>query len=94
MKISQKNIENWWFWKTQFFESAILIFFALSPWKLVTDYVLGWMGLNFYCYDGLQPKMSAGMINEHECMYVSISSFIFNRIYTFPLSNQQVYSVA
>ena len=25
------------------------------------------MGLNFYSYDGLQPKMSAGIINEHEC---------------------------
>ena len=25
------------------------------------------MGLNFYYYDGLQPKMSAGIINEHEC---------------------------
>ena len=27
------------------------------------------MGLNSYYYDGLQPKMSAGIINEHECMY-------------------------
>ena len=27
------------------------------------------MGLNFYYYDGLQPKMSAGIINEHECTY-------------------------
>ena len=25
------------------------------------------MGLNFHYYDGLQPKMSAGMIKEHEC---------------------------
>jgi hypothetical protein len=25
------------------------------------------MGLNFYHYDGLQPEMSAGIINEHEC---------------------------
>ena len=23
---------------------------------------------NFYYYDGLQPKMSAGIINEHDCM--------------------------
>ena len=30
------------------------------------------MGLNFYhYYDGLQPKMSAGIINEHECTYTS-----------------------
>ena len=25
------------------------------------------MGLNFYYYDGLQPKMRAGMIKLHEC---------------------------
>ena len=25
------------------------------------------MGLNFYYNDGLQPKMRAGIINEHEC---------------------------
>ena len=54
-------------------KTAILIFFskffyfASSPWKLVTNYVLEWMGLNFYYYDGLQPKMSPGIINEHEC---------------------------
>ena len=27
------------------------------------------MGLNFYYYDGLQPKMSAGMIKLHECIF-------------------------
>ena len=57
-----------------FFESAILNFFfkkkkknASSPWKLVTNYVLEWMGLNFYYNDGLKPKMRAGIINQHEC---------------------------
>ena len=55
-----------------FVESAILIFFskkknASAPSKLVTNYVLEGMGLNFYYYDGLQPKISAGIINEHEC---------------------------
>ena len=25
------------------------------------------MGLNFYYNNGLQPKMRAGIINEHEC---------------------------
>ena len=29
--------------------------------------MLEWMGLNFYYYDGLQPKIRAGIINEHEC---------------------------
>ena len=63
--------------KLSFFESAILnfffrkknFFFASSPWKLVTNYVLEWMGLNFYYYDGLQPKMRAAIINEHECSW-------------------------
>ena len=46
----------------------IYFFFVSSPWKLVTNYVLEWMGLNFYYNDGLQPKMRAGIINEHECI--------------------------
>ena len=53
------------FEKWPFFESAILNFFfskkikiASSPWKLVTDYVLEWMGVNFYDYDNLQPKIT------------------------------------
>ena len=29
--------------------------------------MLEWMGLNFYYFDGLQSKMRAGIINEHEC---------------------------
>ena len=28
--------------------------------------MLEWMGLNFYHYDGLQPKISLGTIKEHE----------------------------
>ena len=40
---------------------------ASSLRKLVRNYVLEWMGLNFYYYDGLQPEMRAGIINEHEC---------------------------
>ena len=31
--------------------------------------MLEWMGLNFYYYDGLQPKIRAGIINEHECNF-------------------------
>ena len=63
------RVEKW-----TFFESAILNFILkkkkkiLAPWKLVTNYVLEWMGLNFQYYDGLQPKIRAGIINEHECM--------------------------
>ena len=50
---------------------------ASSPWKLVTNYVLEWMGLNFQYYDGLQPKIRARIINEHECRcFVFISVFV------------------
>ena len=30
-----------------------------------------WMGLNFQYYDGLQPNIRAGIINEHECTLYS-----------------------
>ena len=42
-------------------------------WRLpypLENYVLEWKGLNSYHYDGLQPKMSAGIKNEHECTHV------------------------
>ena len=50
------------FEKLSFFESAILnfffqkkyFFFASSPWKLVTNYVLEWMGLNFDVFPSFQ----------------------------------------
>ena len=50
-------------------ETPFGLVFASSPWKLVTNYVLEWMGLNFYYNDGLQSKMRAGIINEHECSH-------------------------
>ena len=50
-----------------FFFQKQIYFFASSPRKLVTNYVLERMGLKFYYHDGLQPEMSAGIINEHEC---------------------------
>ena len=28
------------------------------------------MGLNFYYHDGLQPRMGAGIINDHECKFI------------------------
>ena len=56
MKFSQKKLRIGDFEKWPFFESAILNFFASYLLKLVTNYVLEWMGLNFYDYDGLQPK--------------------------------------
>ena len=41
--------------------------------------MLEWMGLNSYYYDGLQPKMNAGMIKLHECMpFVSIWQYKWN----------------
>ena len=35
------------------------------------------MGLKFYYNDGLQPKLRAGIINEHECMHAIIVMAIF-----------------
>ena len=54
MKFSQNFFENWRFWKNAilkighfgFFFSK-KIFFAWSPWKSITNYVIEWMGLNF-----------------------------------------------
>jgi len=39
----------------------------LKKLRQFSNYVLEWMGLNFYYYDGLQPKMRAAIINEREC---------------------------
>ena len=50
-KKSRKLIKVVIFW-------VILIFFASSQWNSVTNHVLEWIGLNFYDYDGLQPKMT------------------------------------
>ena len=33
------------------------------------------MGLNFQYYDGLQPKIRAGIINEHECIVLVMCNF-------------------
>ena len=47
-EIFTKNIENWRFWKTTFFWVGHFGFFASFPWKSVTNYVLEWIGLNFF----------------------------------------------
>ena len=43
--------------------------FTSSLWELFTNYVLEWMGLNSYDYDGLHftSKNECGNDNEHEC---------------------------
>ena len=51
-------------------------FFDSSPLKLVTNYVLEWMGVNFYDYDVLQPKItppniSAGSVQGGVTRWVS-----------------------
>ena len=68
MKFSQKNFENWRFWKMSF---AILknsdfgFFFqkkrenfAWSPWKSVKGSWISRTGRNFYDYPGSQPKIT------------------------------------
>ena len=51
-------------------------------WKSVTNYVLEWIGFNFYYYNCLRlhPKMSTGMIKEDECTYwkVALSQKVFH----------------
>jgi hypothetical protein len=50
------------------------------------------MGLNFYYYDGLQPKMSAGMINEHECSSISFTSSVkFEYVDSFLVGEFEIY---
>ena len=55
------------------FELAILNFFfkknffASSPWKFVANYVLEWMELNFYDYDGLKPKITPPKHFSRQC---------------------------
>ena len=47
----------------------------------VTNYVLEWMGLDFYYY--LQPKMSVGIINEHECKSMFFYLLLLRHVYIF-----------
>ena len=81
-EIFTKNIKNWWFWKIHFFWVRHFDFFfqkkhflLSSLWKFITNYVLEWMGLNFCYYDVLLPKMSAGIINDHECTSYTLWTF-------------------
>ena len=75
MKFSQKNFENWRFWKMhffwvghfEFFFSKKKFFFAFFPWKLVKVYWLARMGQNFdqaKCDNnfGLMPNILKGSV--------------------------------
>ena len=87
MKFSQKDIENWQSWKMTFFLSRpfwILffqkkIFFASSLWKLVKNYVIEWKGLNFYDYDGIQPKLSPPKTFQPAVYIVHMEELCLNR---------------
>ena len=67
MKFSQKISRFGDFEKLSFFELAILNLFLLHPHGNQSQIRCqnGWDSIFFY-YDGLQPKMSAGMIKGHE----------------------------
>ena len=69
MKFSQKILRIGDFEKLSFFESAILNFFCFIPMKISHKLCVRMDGTQFFYYDGLhlQPKMSVGMIKEHEC---------------------------
>ena len=76
------KLRTWTYWELAKLKNSILnrpfliffvqFFFPSSQWTLVTNYVLEWMGINFYYYDGLQPKMRTGIINEHEGIATSL----------------------
>ena len=75
-------------------------FFASSPWKLVTNYVLEWMEVNFYDYDNLQPKITPPRHFSRQCTYAETefldpfwNSFViiscrFNNFSSYSLFNQ------
>ena len=44
-------------------------FSSLLHIKIVTNYVLEWMELKFYDYDGLQPKMTHTKHSWGECRF-------------------------
>ena len=84
MKFWQNLLSFWRSWKTQFFWVGHFDFFfpkkkknfASSPWKLVTNYVLEWMGLNFYDYDGLQPKTTPPKHISRQCILFELQPTI------------------
>ena len=74
MKFSQKILRIGDFKKLIFIELATLIFFfskkkhfLLHPMKISDKLCVRMDGTQFYYYDGLQPKISAGLIELHEC---------------------------
>ena len=66
-----------------FFNLAILILFSKS---LFSFYVLEWMGLNFYNYDGLQPKMTHTPNHTDRCRWQNFCPGLLqlvNKVYIF-----------
>ena len=55
--------------------------------------MLEWMGLNFYYYDGLQPKIRAGIINEHECIRCLLTTIADTNPANVILGNQGMVSL-
>ena len=53
------------------------IFFGSSQWKLVTNYVLESMGLNFHDYDGLQPKITPPKHFSRQCNTLALPFLLF-----------------
>ena len=94
MKFSQKNIENWRFWKTSFFWVghfefffSKIFFFATSQWKSVNIYRIFWrIFRNFDDYPGFQPMRSWANTCAQVCTYFSkqeedsadVSDFVSN----------------
>ena len=87
MKFSQKNIENWQFWKTQFFcvghfDFFFRIFFASFPWKQVKIYWIARMSQHFdqtKCDSHFKPKpniLKGSVLALRACCKVSLSTLL------------------
>ena len=67
----ERNIENWWAWKTQLLWVATFWFIfqkmLLLHHSLVKIYRLAWMGLNFDDYCGFQLKRTHANQYKHHC---------------------------
>ena len=75
------------YWKVAILKNDLFLswpfwfFFASSTWKLVTNYVLEWMGLNFYDYDGIQPKLSPPKYFSRQCTQFNTFLWVSQCIY-------------
>ena len=69
LKFSRKNIENWRSWKTQFFESAILIFLLNPPMKISQSFLGNKNGSKFLWLPWF-PAQNNSCVNICNTVYI------------------------